>query len=38
MDDDFPDVTDPNEPDIPTTDHPVLTGGNTNGTENHPSI
>lgn len=24
---DFPDVTDPNEPDIPTTDHPELTGG-----------
>ena len=38
MDDDFPDVTDPNEPDIPTTDHPVLTGGTTNGTENYPRI
>lgn len=35
MDEDFPDVTDPNEPDIPETDHPELTGGS-HGTEDHP--
>jgi len=36
--DEFPDVTDPNEPDLPATDQSVLTGGYTNGTENYPSF